>query len=112
MKLLTKAKLASEITLSSLFMQGGTVDFSKLQKKSHRYCTGTYKRTLLNSHHDFPVPVWYESRTDLTSIFKDERSYIVLRCVQESRLTVDELAAYKRAIEVWNEMKTRDAQAV
>lgn len=110
MKLLTKAKLAREINLASLFKNfGGTVDFAALQKKSWAYCTGKYKRTMLDKTigdaiSDLGIPVWYESRTDPDPFYEADRHYIVLRCVDEYRLSHAENEAYQIAKRIWKHL--------
>jgi hypothetical protein len=108
MKLLTKAKLAREINLGSLFTNfGGTVDFAALQRKSWPYDLGKYKRTAIERGIEAKVPVWYESRTDPNPFYAEDRNYIVLRCVEESRLTETEKAAYQIAIKVWQHLQEK-----
>lgn len=106
MKLLTKAKLAREINFGSLFNNfGGTVDFAALQRKSWAYDLGKYKRTALEREIETATPVWYECRTDIAPLFRDDRNYIVLRCVEESRLTEAEKTAYQIAVKVWRHLQ-------
>ena len=108
MNLLTKAKLAREINLASLFNNfGGTVDFAALQRKSWAYDGGKYQRTALARDFETDTPVWYESRQDPTSVFREDRNYIVIRSVDESRLTESEKSAYQIAVKVWQHLQSQ-----
>jgi hypothetical protein len=106
MKLLPKAALAKLVNSAS-HRRGMAINFAALQAKAWPYCTGKYKRTsIVRDDHDFTVPVWYESRIDTQeNVFSEDRSYIILRCVNESRLTPEEFFYYEIAKEAWNDLR-------
>ena len=115
MKLHTLKKLSSELALSSLFSgrDGTIIRFEDLAIRGRfPYCTGGYRRSMLDrDNHEFPIPVWYESKSDPHAVFREDRSYIRLYCVNERAFSLPQQREYLTALKTWKALLLRDGRA-
>ena len=92
-----------QITLDSLFSEGGTLtdqDLDFFKTKKIRYDRGKYSETVIKRTPETDSIIWYQHSSDRYGC------YIALWTVDDRRLTDAEKELYERAKEILNAKQT------